>query len=162
METKRYRTIDRQAMGWPAGPWDDEDDKVQWQDEATGFPCLAVRNPRMGHWCGYVGVSAGHPAFGMRYELFDGEVHGGLSYADFCQPEATEGQGICHVPSPGEDERIYWLGFHCAHGFDLLPRLAKFGDVLPEDTYRTLDYVQRECVRLAQWLRNLNKKENES
>lgn len=51
---------------WPEGPWMDEPDKVQWQDEATGLACLAVRGP-LGSWCGYVGVGKAHPLHGIGY-----------------------------------------------------------------------------------------------
>jgi hypothetical protein len=36
---------------WPRGPWDDEPDKVQWPDEATGLPCMVKRGP-VGSFCG--------------------------------------------------------------------------------------------------------------
>jgi len=36
---------------WGPGPWQEEPDKVQWQDPQTGSVCLAVRGP-MGGWCG--------------------------------------------------------------------------------------------------------------
>src|SRR5688572_33275852 len=74
---------------WPAGPWDDEPDKVQWEDETTGYPCLAVRN-RLGAWCGYVGVPKGHPFFAKDYGHVSDDwnnyspAHGGLTYAAFC------------------------------------------------------------------------------
>jgi hypothetical protein len=63
VETKEYRTIDKTL--WPRGEWDDEPDKMQWQDEATGLPCLIVRGP-VGALCGYVGVPEGHPCFGLQ------------------------------------------------------------------------------------------------
>lgn len=64
MKTIEYRTIDKSA--WPRGEWDAEPDKVQWQDEATGLPCLIVRNSG-GALCGYVGLSEGHPLYGKSY-----------------------------------------------------------------------------------------------
>lgn len=56
---------------WGAGDWQKEPDKVQWQDEETGLPCLIVRGPT-GALCGYVGVPQGHPAYGLSY---DGELY---------------------------------------------------------------------------------------
>lgn len=82
METKEWRTIDK--VTWGRGPWDDEPDKKQWLDEATGLPCLAVRASALGHWCGYVGVPVGHPAYGKGYADLDVTVHGGLTFADRC------------------------------------------------------------------------------
>jgi hypothetical protein len=51
----------------PAGEWDNEPDKIQWLDEDTGLDCLMVRN-HFGSWCGYVGVTEGHPLFGVGYD----------------------------------------------------------------------------------------------
>ena len=42
---------------WGQGPWDDEPDRVDF--EHAGFPCLLLRNPRLGQWCGYVAVPPG-------------------------------------------------------------------------------------------------------
>lgn len=58
---------DVERVGWDPGPWDREPDHVQYVDDATGYDCLAVRQPSSGHWCGYVGVPAGHPLFGRNY-----------------------------------------------------------------------------------------------
>lgn len=143
--------VDKSA--WGAGPWQDEPDKLQWRDEATGLPCLIVRHPSGGHLCGYVGVSADHPYFGKGYDLVDVDVHGGLTFADRCQSDGR----ICHVVESGEDDNVWWLGFDCAHCWDLSPgfqsTLRAYG--LPprptdlEDEYRTLDYVRQQCVLLA-------------
>lgn len=129
---------------WTSGPWDAEPDRAQWRDEATGLPCLAVRNAHLGYWCGYVAVPAGHPAHGKNYEAVDVSAHGGLTYSDACSGD------ICHVPAAGEPDDVWWLGFDCAHADDLMPGcsvgMAKYG------TYRTLDYVKAQCADLAQQL----------
>jgi hypothetical protein len=161
METKQWTTIDRST--WPAGPWDGEPDKVQWQDEATGLPCLAVRHPRSGHWCGYVGVTEGHQAFGKGYsDDIDFNVHGGLTFAAFCQPHGDEeGKGICHIAGPGEPDRVWWLGFDCHHSGDYSPqdkiyerdRPEHYWRVFPENEYRTLHYVKNQCADLAAQLK---------
>lgn len=52
---------------WPSGPWDDEPDRLEWRDEATGLPSLVVRNVTTGSLCGYVGVHTGHPLFALHY-----------------------------------------------------------------------------------------------
>ena len=162
METKEYRTIDKTS--WPRGEWDDEPDKMQWQDEATGLPCLIVRGP-VGALCGYVGVPEGHPHFGKDYNdctpltpLEENQhyidVHGGLTYADACQATDDESRHICHVPSPGEPDHVWWFGFDCAHAGDLCPkywseeRYAGYG----YESYRSLAYVKREVARLARQL----------
>lgn len=154
---------------WAMGPWKKEPDKVQWTDAATGLPCLAVRHPHSGHWCGYVGVIEGHPAFGLYYDdanklapenedeyrAFD--VHFGLTYSAFCQEEENaEEQGVCHVPQPGEPEKVWWLGFDCAHYPDISPRYDT-GSLRKEwATYKTLGYVQKECAKLARQLKEVD------
>jgi hypothetical protein len=106
LNVKEWRTRDReqsnpnerQRLPLPAeGEWNSEPDKIQWVDEATGLDCLMHRGPG-GFWCGYVGVAEGHPAFGKDYDSVGVEVHGGLTYADFCQDTGDESHGICHVP----------------------------------------------------------------
>ncbi len=149
MQTKEYTT--RVAAGWPKGPWDDEPTKVQWSDEATGLPCLAVRHALLGQWCGYVGVPPEHPWAGRPYDddAVNVDVHGGLTFAGPCHPGESEATGICHVPEPGESENVWWLGFDCGHYRDSVPGLMSVLDRRPGDIYRTLKYVKHECARLA-------------
>lgn len=106
MAVQEWTTRQADRERWGAGPWDAEPDKVQWVDEVTGLDCLIVRGP-LGSWCGYVGVPEGHPFFGIDYSRCTqtpgcGEsycnhtpehiasVHGGLTYADFCQEPTRE------------------------------------------------------------------------
>jgi hypothetical protein len=140
------------------GPWHKEPDKVQWIDEATNYACLAVRG-RLGVWCGYVGVPEQHPFYKVDCDDLPVSAHGGLTYSDLCQEEAPEGHGICHIPEPGHPDNVWWLGFDCAHAFDLAPGMIRL-DGLPstgagifQEEYRTLAYVQRECESLAAQLR---------
>jgi hypothetical protein len=104
-------------------------------------------------------VPEGHPAFGRGRDDVDAElpdgVHGGLTYAAPCQEDERE-HGICHVPEPGQPDRVWWLGFDTAHAFDRMPamegrlrRQGFDGPPFPGDRYRTLRYVQAECGRLA-------------
>lgn len=156
--------IDR--TGWGVGPWDTEPDRVEWTH--AGLPCLAVRNHH-GAWCGYAAVPPGHPLHGKGYDNVDVDVHGGLTYSEFCRGE------ICHVSAPGEPDNVFWFGFDCHHGGDFGPGMhamfRKHGDPFgqPEyddaqaatsgqyvDVYRTLDYVQAETNRLADQLAALH------
>lgn len=152
------------------GPWDDEPDKGQWVDEATGLDCLIVRGPMVA-LCGYVGAPPGHPWHGKDYnECVIGcgaewcehtpeglvGVHGGLTFSGGCDERAAEGVGICHVPEPGRPADVWWFGFDCAHAFDLAPAMI---DVLGprsflarDEVYRTWDYVAEQCAHLAEQL----------
>ncbi len=157
MKTIEYRTQDKTQ--WGNGEWQNEPDKKQWQDKATGYPCLIVRN-QMGALCGYVGVTVDHPHFGQDYEKPDVEVHGGLTFADTCQPDADESRHICHKVEG--DDRVWWFGFDCAHYRDFIPGMGSlrrgvglkcFGD--SPETYKNLDYVTREVESLARQLKAL-------
>lgn len=154
MEHKTWTTMAGEKASWGPGPWANEPDKEQFADEATGLPCLIKRN-QMGSLCGYVGVSEGHPWFGKDYSDVPAEVHGGLTFADFCQ-EGDESRTICHVPGPGEPDRVWWLGFDCGHAWDLAPAMeATYRDLglmpprTPDSSYKTVAYVKAECARLA-------------
>jgi hypothetical protein len=144
---------------WARGPWTDEPDAMQWSDPATGLPCLIVR-AALGNLCGYVGVTPGHPAYGVGWAKLNYTAHGGINFAESCSGEP--GTGVCHLPSKGEPDKVWWIGFDCAHGFDVLP----FGATLAEGivrrtgrggrgydhTYKDIEYVKRQCARLAQQL----------
>ena len=162
---RMYTTMTKEKQDWPDGPWQNEPDKLQWTDQQTGLPCLIKRN-RMGALCGYVGVSEGHPWFGKDYD-YDMEpypdVHGGITYGDLCEDDAPEAIGICHVPAPGEPDRVWWLGFDCAHSGDLIPglewthreveaKMREEGHIVDSqwrDVYRDVAYVRHECEGLA-------------
>ncbi len=163
--SKEWRTIDK--TGWGEGPWQQEPDKKQWVDKATGLDCLIVRQPNHGALCGYVGVPESHPLFGkhhddeeVRAKLEQG-VHGGLTFADLCRPAEDPSKGICHVAEEGRPEKVWWLGFDCAHAFDLQPgrldamrkagvtELACF-EPFPGEIYRSLEYVEKEVTELAE------------
>jgi hypothetical protein len=137
--------------GWGDGPWDGEPDRVEWRHE-SGLPCLIVRN-FTGAWCGYVGVGREHPDYERPYKHIDVDVHGGLTYSDRCQ-----GQGqICHEAGPGEPDEMWWVGFDCAHVFDLVPGMEAIERTLAphipwaelEAVYRDVAYVRAEVERLA-------------
>jgi hypothetical protein len=139
---------------WGPGPWQDEPDRVEW--EHAGHPCLMLRNPVWGNWCGYAAVPPGHPWHGV--EALDLEpsprVHRGLNFASACNGE------VCHVPKPGAPADVWWLGFDCCHGADFSPgmeaslaRNARMTSVGLGQTYRTLDYVRAHVEALAEQAR---------
>ena len=142
METMQWTFVDKSDYE-ARGEWDSEPDKMQWRDEATGLACLIHRGP-VGALCGYVGVPPGHHHFGKDYNDVDARAHGGLTFSAKCGETRENGSGICHV-APGEPE-LWWLGFDCAHCDDLSPQMTShYGS----EIYRNIDYVKRECARLA-------------
>lgn len=146
MDTLTYKTKDR--SNWDSGPWDSEPDKVQWLDPETGLPCM-IRRGGMGAWCGYVGVSEGHPAFKAEYDAVDVEVHGGLTYAAFSENDADEASGICHVTP--DHKPVWWLGFDCNHAWDSTPEEMAWNRG-PDCAYRTQRYVTEQTLSLAKQL----------
>src|SRR5258708_7790184 len=88
MERIEYRNVIDKSE-WGPGQWLDEPDKIQWQDEATGLPCLVVRGP-VGALCGYVGVAPNHSLHGKGYDDCDVDVHGGLTFAHGCAEISRE------------------------------------------------------------------------
>lgn len=149
METKEYRTVDKST--WGPGPWQEELDKMQWKDEATGLPCLIVRGPS-GALCGYVGLAEGHPLYKKDYEHADVEVHGGLTFANMCADTDDESKHVCHVPGPGEPDHVWWLGFDCAHAWDYCPKYGNDRLFTLDSTYRDLPYVREQVIGLAKQL----------
>jgi hypothetical protein len=123
----------------PLGPWSTEPNEKSWVDAATGLHCYIKRHPTFGHLCGYVGVPAGHPAYNNPYDKLTLNVHGGVTHAD----------GIESSPMPD----LWWIGFDCAHAFDYSPGMPQSFGVRPE-AYRDMEYVTRECVRLAEQLKD--------
>lgn len=153
---RSWTTVDK--AGWGDGPWQDEPDKIQWIDEETNLDCLIHRGP-MGNLCGYVGVPPGHPAHGKSYDGIDVDVHGGLTYSEFCQEGDDEAAGVCHIPLPGRPVKVWWLGFDCGHAFDVMPAMdarqrvaglppLRFGN----ETYKSVAFVRAEIRRLARQL----------
>lgn len=153
MEIMQWSFVDKSK--WQRGPWDSEPDKLQWPDLETGLPCLIHRAGVTGALCGYVGVAPGHPWYGVKYEEIEPavDVHGGLTYSDFCfEVTEADGRGICHVPDEGDPEKVWWLGFDCAHCNDESPAInAQLHNLIDRafETYRTLEYVQQQCRELA-------------
>ncbi len=145
---------------WGEGPWQHEPDRLEWCYK--GFPCLIQRN-HYGVLCGYVGVNKTHPYYQKHYDEVELSAHGDLTYSDFCY------RHICHTPLPGEEEDVYWFGFDCAHGFDLVPaREARrksalhnlYSEVKPWRTYKTIDIVKIWVEDLADQLEQKAKEPN--
>ena len=149
MQTIIYNFIDKAK--WLKGEWQEEPDKVQWQDEKTKLPCIAVRHRTLGHWCGYVGADKsnklyGH-SFGFEFSEPLGElsVHGGVTHTGTCSEDE---HGVCHIVEKGEDDDIWWIGFDCAHLYDYSPNMND--KPIGDEVYKNLDYVKQECRDLAE------------
>jgi len=107
---------------WGEGPWQTEPDRVDFQH--AGLPCLLLRHPNWGHWCGYVAVPPGHPLHGADWKTDERvgslEAHWGINYSDPCHG------AICHVPAPGEPDNVWWFGCDFHHLTDSAPGRVAF------------------------------------
>lgn len=134
------------APPYPDGPWTNEPDHVDFVH--LGFACILHRGS-MGSWCGYVAMPPGHPWHKEQYDQVPARVHGGLTYGRECMGD------VCHVPKPGESDDVWWLGFDCSHGWDIVPAMAQinadigFSFILKDAIYRDQKYAMNECKRLA-------------
>ena len=165
MKTIEHKNVIDKA-NWERGEWDSEPDKAQWPDEVTGYPCLIVRHSS-GHLCGYVGVTKDHPFFEKGYDECDlsGEdeyldVHGGLTFADHCTKGRKQNESVCHKVEQGEDDKVWWLGFDCAHSGDYsrMSYAESHRGLYPHtgDIYRNISYVRNQCKSLARQLKGHN------
>lgn len=114
---------------------------------AYGLPFVMKRNPQKA-WCGYVGVSKGHPHFGLSYSddvvypqwrtlVLGAKSPISLFVSDSAKAENTnrieldlvyEAPGGLtwasgNVPDDSPDGR-WWFGFDCVHAGDLSPQDA--------------------------------------
>lgn len=121
MGDEKMEWTTRDKSGWGDGTWQNEPDKVQWVDDATGLDCLIVRGPS-GALCGYVGVAEGHPYFRVGYsDCAQGpncgetwcshspgskmDVHGGLTFSDACHDATPEKFALwCERMQASKDE----------------------------------------------------------
>lgn len=140
---------------WMRGEWDQEPDLIEWRSETKpSFPCLIVRSDGTGALCGYVGVNETHPLYEVVYMDTGIDAHGSLTYSGKCQKDGK----ICHAPLKGEPDNIWWLGFDCAHCFDISPRLYYNKKLIKASgaTYKNLSYVIEEVNSLASQLAEMN------
>ena len=127
------------------GPWDDEQDIVKWTDPLTGRKCFVVRHPRLMHLSGYV-ERTGTEISSLFLEwdgMFSDSVHYGLTFY-------------------GEVDEIPVVGFDCAHAGDMAPSLSisPYGFYEPVEDYKTVDFVKKECTKLANLLEMMARKVN--
>ena len=94
-------------------------------------------------------------------------AHGGITFTNFGEryPEFPE-RGVYHESSPGETEpeRVWWIGFDCAHYGDMQPFMLltemwmnpPFDNTIilddPNLTYKDFEYVRNECKKIVDQL----------
>lgn len=139
----------RRDNKWPVGLWDIENDRIEYFHTLFGVALLALRNPQMGNFCGYIGIPPGHRCHGLGYDadlLKEVDVHGGLTYA---------GAGHSAIKFKSKELNGYWwLGFDCCHYMDIAPYLLGLKMSMEHlsgemDVYRDQAYVMTQLFNLA-------------
>lgn len=155
-------TCDQKLKWWGYGEWVEEADECYFLHD--GLDCKVLRIcalkgnranfPLFGGFLdGYVKIPSDHPFFCKCYSDIDVDIHGGLTYGQL------ENDG-------------FWIGFDCAHSFDVVPSLIALRNLYKKDSieefkdsieefsvkqssvifpksYRNMDYVIKECKSLA-------------
>lgn len=129
-------------MSYDDKPWLKElkDIDVRW--DIGDFKAHIIRHKDMGHLCGYVGVGVDHPLYGRKTdddEIIKLDVHGGVTFAGHDKDD--------------KDDGVWWIGFDCAHAFDVIPYMPIM--MLQGAKYRDFTYVSGEVEKLARQLQDV-------
>lgn len=120
-----------------------------WKDPSTGFDLLVVLHPTGLHYCGYALLPMDHPAVGMHHNdpnLQDIDIHGGVTFSEAVNDE--------------KGNKHWVVGFDCAQSCDYCPGYAwahyrfqaQFSQASLKIRFRTINYVRRNLLKLAQEL----------
>ena len=163
---------DRRPRG--DGPWRDEPDRVAWTDTATGYACLALRQPD-GTLAGFVAVGSSHPLWCHERDAIppalSSSPHQGIDYAAQCDQRGRPELRVCHADhaargiqstpmaadSDASDD-AWWFGFACDKVGDFLPNGHYRNNENREDgprVYRDIGYVADQVLSLADKLKAL-------
>lgn len=106
--------------------------------EAHGYALEILRHPTLGHLCGYVDLPISHPWAKCEEYNVDCNVHGGITFG----------------PRQNENGETFRIGFDCAHYLDYSPGMLRYkqyglGTKIGKETYKSMEFVMRECESLA-------------
>lgn len=135
-------TVDK--SGWPEGPWMNEPDVVLFRSKYD-YPCAVIRQPELGHLCGYICVPYDHPWASCDQEVLDKiVVHGGITWCSDRLPSQVDVPQLVENGFDPIDNHGTWLGFDCHHSGDLAPN-----DEHPNSQYRNIGFVLEQMAHLA-------------
>lgn len=150
------------------GPWENEPDKVAWTDEATGYPCIVVRE-YTGEFGSYVSVPGDHPLSGFTTDALPSAISEGLhrpvTYSRGCDRTTPERRSICHVDHKGrltprahrelpQHDDAWWLGVTLDGPRDFCPNSNYTPPLAAERgrTYRDVSFAANQATLLARRL----------
>ncbi len=157
-------------MGEDREVWKTEPDEARWTH--AGLACAIMRGP-VGAWCGYVGVPADHPTYGLGYYTSSYEVEDVLS-GEAARKAPVQAQlndirvhgGMTFSGKRFDDNGLHWFGFDCSHAGDYSPGLDRLNDPIiglgcstgwgGVIEYRDQAYVTAETNSLAEQLAGLS------
>jgi len=113
--------------------------------EAHGFKCRVLDSPFQGY-NGYIAVTKDHPIYGLSYNDFDINVHGGITFTTFGKDEPDKESGEVLWPNP----ELYWIGFDTAHSGDWIGYTPE-----REGKRWTIEMVADETEQMAKQLRQM-------
>jgi len=179
MKQEHLYSSDDKLKWWGYGEWVEEYDQAIF--EHNGIECMVIRiaiqEPYSkefhmfgGHLCGYIKVPDHHPYYGKGFDEIDLEsgCNGGLTYSEI------DDQNHNYLHKKG-----HWIGFDCAHSFDITPsmeylkktlpsmiecekKLQKYKNLCPDSflwhrSYKNMSYCIQECKNIADELVNMVK-----
>lgn len=140
-------TSDQKLKWFGDGEWVEEFDKIEFKYRE--YECLiervCYREPFAkhehyfgGHLCGYVKISPNHVLFGKNFSEFSELIncHGGITYNQY-------------------DEN-HWIGFDCAHSYDILPSLVKTREQINENMKKMMPDMFKDSILFTTEYRNID------
>lgn len=162
-DEKHIYSSDQKLKCLGYGEWVEEPDEILF--EYQGMKCRINRILDIveenkcfgGHLCGYVQIPKDHMLFEKHYDDIQIDVHGGLTYSNFYKDE-------------------YWIGFDCAHSFDICPSTEYLYKTDPymielrkryptslvwKKEYRNVQYCIKECKKMIKQINSFSMKKDE-
>jgi hypothetical protein len=134
--------------------WEIEPDELHFVDEKTGYKCVIWRHHELGNLNGYVIF----PKDSKLYKLYkDSNYNYFYDNPIFVNNIRVHGlifRGDCLPYLEGE----FALGFDCGYHSDIVPYIdyRRSSSDLSNVTYKNIEYVKKECTKLASQLYELN------
>jgi hypothetical protein len=140
---KHEFTSDEKLEWWGYGEWVEEPDYVYFVYKE--YSCHVRRRFSLdgpiedpiffgGYLNGYVVIPRDHPLYAKKGEDLKINCYGGVSFADMF-------------------EKVYVVGFDCAHAADIVPSLHKSRKTQSSyESYKNLSFVIKECKSIVNQL----------
>lgn len=121
-----------------------------------GLPFIIWRHPETKHWCGYVGVPKDSRLHGKEYYIST-ESENGLSKLEEAINNISVHGGLTAAGELGDrsGDDVWYFGFDCAHGGDLVSYMFDYPQFGDESTYKDKNFIMTEVENLARQLKEI-------